>query len=79
MGGQESMNVPIWNGKGFRQQDRQKSQNLNNDTFYRLPATSAQGVIGTGKAPKSALLIKYDDDDYFQGYGQIKEPFRALT
>ena len=25
------------------------------------------------------FLLRYDDDDYSQGYGQIKEAFRALT
>ena len=43
------MNVPIWIIIGFQQRDRQDSQNLNNDTFCRLPATSAQAVIGTKK------------------------------
>ena len=27
----------------------------------------------------TAILIKYNDDDYSQGYGQIKEVFKALT
>ena len=31
------------------------------------------------KNPDSAILLNYDDDDYSQGYGQIKETFRALT
>ena len=43
------MNIPIWIIKGFQQQDRQDSQNLNDDTFCRLPAVSAQCVIGTEK------------------------------
>ena len=29
--------------------------------------------------PESAILLNYDDDDYSQGYGQIKEAFKALT
>ena len=41
--------------------------------------TSAQVVIGTERYPDSAILLNYDDDDYSQGYGQIKEAFRALT
>ena len=47
LGSQENMNVPIWINIGFQQQDRQDSQNLNNDTFCRLPVVSAQCVIGT--------------------------------
>ena len=31
------------------------------------------------KNPDSSILLNYDDDDYNQGYGQIKEAFRALT
>ena len=31
------------------------------------------------KNPDSAILLNYDDDDYSQGYGQIKEAFRAPT
>ena len=29
--------------------------------------------------PDNSLLSNYDDDDYSQGYGQIKEAFKALT
>ena len=32
-----------------------------------------------GKYPDSGILLNYDDDDYSQGYHQIKEAFRALT
>ena len=59
--------------------DRQNDRNLKNDTFYRMPVTSAQVIIGTEKQPDSGILINYDDDDYSQGYGQIKEAFKALT
>ena len=59
--------------------DRQHDQNSNNDTFVRLPVISAQVVIGTERYPDSATLLNYDDDDYSQGYGQIKEAFKALT
>ena len=79
LGSQENMNVPIWIIIGFQQQDRQDSQNLNNDTFCRLPVVSAQCIIGTEKDPDSGILLNYDDDDYSQGYHQIKEAFRALT
>ena len=79
LGSQESMNVPIWIIIGFQQQDRQDSQNLNNDTFCRLPVVSAQCVIGTEKYPDAGMLLNYDDDDYSQGYHQIEDGFKALT
>ena len=79
LGSQENMNVPIWIIIGFQQQDRQDSQNLNDDTFCKLPIVSAQCVIGTEKYPDTGILLNYDDDDYSQGYHQIKEVFRALT
>ena len=75
---QEGINVPIWIIVGFHQRDRQDSQNLNNDTFYRPTVTSAQCIIGTEKYPHSGIILNYDDD-YSQGYGQIKEVFRDLT
>ena len=52
---------------------------LNNDTFVRLPVISAQVVIGTARYLDSAILINHDDDDYAQGYGQIKEAFKDPT
>ena len=76
---QEGVNVPIWIYVAFQQHDRQHDQTLNNDTFYRKPVTSAQGIIGTAKYPDSAIFLNYDDDDYSQGYGQIKEAFKTLT
>ena len=79
LGSSESMNVSIWIIIGFQQRERQDSQNLNNDTFCRLPVVSAQGIIGTEKYPDAGILLNYDDGDYTQGYGQIKENFRALT
>ena len=79
LGTQEGVNFPIWVFVAFQQQDRQHDQTLNNDTFYRLPVTSAQCIIGTEKYPDSATLLNYDDDDYSQGYAQVKEDFRALT
>ena len=79
MGSHENMNVPIWIVIGFQQRDRQNSQNLNNDTFCRLPVVSAQCIIGTEKYPGAGILLNYDDDDYSQGYHQIKEAFKALT
>ena len=79
LGTQEGINIPTWIFVAFQQNDRQHDQNLNNDTFVRLPVISAQVVIGTERYPDSGILLNYDDDDYSQGYGQIKESFRALT
>ena len=79
LGTQEGINIPMYIFVAFQQNDRQNDQNLNNDTFVRLPVISAQVVIGTERYPDSAILLNYDDDDYSQGYGQIKEAFRALT
>ena len=53
--------------------------NLSKDTFYRRSVTSAQWIIGTEKYTDSAILLIYDDDDHFQGYGQYKDAFGALT
>ena len=79
LGTQEGVNVPIWIYVAFQQYDRQHDQTLNNDTFYRMPVTSAQCIIRTEKYPDRAILLNYDNDDYSQGYGQIKEAFKALT
>ena len=81
LGSQENMNIPIWIFIGFQQRDRQDFQNLNNDTFCRLPVVGAQCIFGTEKYPDAGILLNYDDDDdeYSQGYSQIKEAFRALT
>ena len=79
LGTQEGINIPTWIFVAFQQNDRQHDQNLNNDTFVRLPVISAQVVIGTERYPDSAILLNYDDDDYSQEYGQIKEAFKALT
>ena len=79
LGTQEGINIPTWVFVAFQQNDRQHDQNLNNDTFVRLPVISAQVVIGTERYPDSGILLNYDDDDYSQGYGQIKEAFKALS
>ena len=73
------MNIPIWIIVSFQQRVRQDSQNFNNDTSYKPPVTSAQCIIGTEKYPDNSIILNYDDDDYIQGYGQIKEAFRVLT
>ena len=79
LGTQEGINIPTWIFVGFLQNDRQHDQNLNNDTFVRLPVISAQVIIGTERYLDSAILLSYEDDDYSQGYGQIKEASKALT
>ena len=79
LGTQEGINVPIWIYVCFQQNDRQHDQNLNNDTFFRLPIISAQVIIGTRKYPDGAISVNYNDDDYSQGYGQINEASEALT
>ena len=60
---QEGINVPIWIIVSFQQSDRQNDQNLNNDTSYRPPVTSAHCIIGTEKYPDSAIFLNYNDDD----------------
>ena len=45
----EGVNVPILIYVVFQQNDRQHDQTLNNDTFYRMPVTSAQCIIGNEK------------------------------
>ena len=79
MATQEGINKPIFISAAFQQRDRQKSQNLNKDTFHRSPVTSAQCIIGTRRYPDNSIVLNYDDDDYIQVFGLIKEPFRALT
>ena len=79
LGTQEGINIPTWIFVAFQQNDRQHDQNLNNDTFVRLPVISSQVVIGTERYPDSAILINHDDDDYSQRHGLIKEAFKALS
>ena len=79
LGTQGGVNVPILVIYGFQQKERQDSQNLAIDTFYRPPVTSCQCVIGMEKHPDSASLLNYNDDDYRQGYGHIKKAFKTLT
>ena len=79
LGTRERFNIPVWIFLVFQQNDRQHDQNSNNDSFVRLPVISAQVVIGTERSLDSSILLNYDDDDYSQGYGQLKEAFKALT
>ena len=77
--GIEGIDIPTCVFVAFQQNDRQHDQNLNNDTFVGLPVISVQVVIATESYPDSAILLNYDDDDYSQGYGLIKQAFKALT
>ena len=79
LGTQEGISIPTWIFIAFQQNDRQHDQNLNNDTFVRLPVISAQVIIGTERYPDAGIILNYDDDNYSQAYGLIKETFRALT
>ena len=79
LGTQEGINVPIWIFVALQQNDRQNDQDLNIDNFYRPLVTSAQCIIGTEKYPDSGIFLNYNDDNYLQGYGQIKEGFKAPT
>ena len=56
LGTEEEINVPTWIIVGFQQNDRQHDQNSNNESFCRLPVTSAQYIIGTEKYPDSCIL-----------------------
>ena len=58
LGTQEGISVAIWIIVGLHPKERQDSQNLNNDTFNRLPVTSAQCVVGIDKIPDSPTLLK---------------------
>ena len=79
LGSQESKNIPIWVIIGFQQRDRQDSQDLNNDTFCRLPVVSAQCVFGTEKYPDAGIFLNCDYDDFSQGHAQVKGCFKAVT
>ena len=56
LGTQEGRKIPILITVGFQQWERQDSQNLHNDTFYRTSVTSAQCFIGTEKYRDSGIL-----------------------
>ena len=66
-GTQEGMNVPIRIIVGFQQKDRQDSQNLKKEAFYRPPVTSAQRVIGTKKYPYAAIRLNSNEAHNSQG------------
>ena len=79
LGSHENMKVPILIITGFQQRDRQDSQNLDNGTFCGLPVVSAQCIIGTEKYTDAGSSSNYNDDEYSQGYDQIKQASKALT
>ena len=78
LGTQEVINIPILIYVVFQQNDRPHDQNLINDTFCRLPVTSAQCIIGTETYLDSAISLNHHDDDYSQGYGHIQASFKCL-
>ena len=51
---------------------------MNNDTFYRPPVSCCKCIIGTERYADNSILLKYDHDEYCQGYEQIRKAFRAL-
>ena len=81
LGSLQNMDVPIWKSIAIEQRGRQDSQNLNNDTLCKLPVIGAQFIIGTEKHLDARISLNYDDDDdeYSQGFCQIKEVPRVLT
>ena len=79
LGTQEGINLPMCIYAVFQRNDRQQDQNINNDTFCRLPIASGQCIIGNEKYLDTAILLNFNDDDYSQGNHQIKEVFKALT
>ena len=79
LGTQEGVNGPIWETVGFQQRERPSSQNLAFDAFCKPSVTNAQCIIGTEKRSDTAIFLNYDIEVYNQGYGLIKEAFKALT
>ena len=79
LGSQKSMIVLIWINIRFQQRDRQGSQNLKNDSFFRLSVTSAQCTLGTDKYSNAGILLNFDDDNVSRRYAQNEEIFRDLT
>ena len=51
----------------------------NNDTFYKTPVGKCQCISGTEKFLDARRLLKNDDDDYSQPFGQTREVFGTLT
>ena len=58
LGIQEGIYVPIFIIISFQQRDTQDSQNLNNDSFYGPPITSARCSIGTENISRCWHFIK---------------------
>ena len=44
-----------------------------------MPVTPAQCIVGSKKYPDSGILPNHNDDDYAQGYSQVKEASGAPT
>ena len=56
LGSQELINVPVCIYVVFQQSDTQHDENLNNDTFYKMPVFSCQCNTGTEKYPDTAFF-----------------------
>ena len=59
VGSQESTNKPIWIIIRIQQRERQNTQIWNQDTFCRLPLTSAQSIFVTENYPDVGILLQY--------------------
>ena len=64
---------------GFHQRNQLGSQEPKNVIFFRLNVSDAQCKTGAEKNPDSVLKLNYDDEEYSQVIGQIKQVFRYLT
>ena len=60
-------------------EDRQDSQNLYHQSFFKLHVFSAQCIFGMEKYPDVGIILNYDDDYYSQGFLQNIVSSRALT
>ena len=76
---QEIMKDPIWIVVGFQQKDRQDSENVNNDCFFRSPVATAQCILGEEKCLDAGISLDHDEYYYSHVYGVIKEAFRSPT
>ena len=78
IGAQERMNAAVGIAVGYQKRDQLESKERNTDSFRRLPASSAQSIIGTEIYTDGSINLSYPDDDHSQGNSQFKEAFRAL-
>ena len=79
LGSQQKIMVPMWTNVGFQQKNRGDSQKQNKDTFCRQHVTSAQCIIGMEKDTNACILLNYDENFCFWGYGRIEELLEMMT